>query len=109
MNKLNQKTKDWIKIITIILIIGLVWLFIKLVFFGEKLNEYGASLDTMDQRKQQYTTQNPNATSEQVDAAFEKGLSDIEQRKAFYKIDNPWASDKDAERALDKAYNNLWS
>ena len=58
----------------------------------------------MDQRKQEYKKNNPNASKSEMDAAFSKGIKNLEKWGEDYKRDHPGSTDSDVE----KAWNDAW-
>jgi uncharacterized protein YpmS len=98
---MNKRTKN---ILWIVFVIIALLLLARYVFFPEKFTERSEWLERIEDRQTQYKIDNPNATKEEMDQAFEAGINNLEARKEDYKANNPWATDADA----DQAFNEAW-
>lgn len=92
------------KVILGVLIFIILALLARYVIFAEKFNEWGAGLNRISEWEEEYRRNNPNATKEEVDAAFKSSIFNITVWKEKYKQENPGATDADA----DAAFNAAW-
>ena len=84
----------------------LVLLLARYVIFEEQFEDWGQGLERVGEWEQDYRAQNPGATDEEVDAAFESGIADLRVWMERYKRENPGATDADAEAAFNAAWSN---
>lgn len=101
----KNSTTQTIVIIVLVLVVG--WLLARFVFFKDQADQFGTDLKKLDQREQQYKADNPWATDEQVDSAFDEGMEGMKQRKATYMANNPWATEEQADAAMDAAFKSM--
>ncbi|HEY0980297.1 MAG TPA: hypothetical protein VGE18_02730 [Candidatus Paceibacterota bacterium] len=94
------------KVLVGILIIIVIALLARYVVFKEKFDEWGAGLQRIEDWQTEYKQKNPNASKEEMDAAFEAGMDNITEWKAEYKRDNPGATDAEADAAFSAMWNN---
>lgn len=94
------------KIIITILTIIVLALLARYVVFKEKFDEMGAGLQRIENWQNDYKAKNPNATKEEMDAAFDGGMANMKVWKEKYKQDNPNATDADADAALKAQFSN---
>ena len=97
-----NKTKS----LRILLYIGIAVILLGALYFifQKDIQKFGDWLERMDERKQEYKRNNPNASKSEMDAAFSKGINDLEKRKEWYQKDNPDATESD----IEKAWNDAW-
>ncbi len=94
------------KIIIGVLVVIVLALLARYVVFAEQFDEWGAGLERISDWEENYRREHPNATDEEVDAAFEAGIANIKVWKEQYKRDNPGATDADADAAFNAAWGN---
>lgn len=88
----------------IVLVLIVIWLLARYVFFKTQIEERSAWLQRIGEWKQNYKTQHPTATDAETDAAFNKWINDLWKRKAQYKAEHPWSTDADADAAFNAAF-----
>jgi len=91
-------------VIWILLVIIAALLLVRYVLFPENFAERSAWLQRIQDRQTQYKIDNPNATKQEMDKAFEEDVNSLKAWKEDYKANNPWATDADA----DQAFNEAW-
>jgi len=87
-----------------LLVIVLVALLARYVVFKEQFDEWGEGLERVGEWEDNYRAENPNATDEEVGAAFSAGIENITVWKEQYKQDNPGATDAEADAAFEAAW-----
>lgn len=92
-----------ITLITVATLVVLT-LFARYVVFREQFEEWGEGLQRIEDWQTQYKKDHPDATKDEMDAAFEEGIRVIGEWKAQYKRDHPGATDADA----DAAFEAMW-
>lgn len=90
-------------LIAIIILIALGFI-ARYTILKDKFDQWGAGLEKIGAWQTNYKKDHPNATKEEMDAAFNSGMANIGVWKAEYKKNNPGASDADA----DTAFNAAW-
>ncbi len=91
------------KIIIGILVVVVVLLSIR-VIFDSKFDKFGKDLESLDQWKQNYLKEHPDATDAEVDKAFEEGMDGLVKWKADYLKEHPGATDEE----IDEAFKRAW-
>lgn len=99
--KKNGTAKNVAIVVLSLLVIGLL---ARYVFFKDQVEARWAWLQRIEDWKQTYKTQHPNATDAEMDAAFKQSINDLSKWKADYKASHPWSTDADA----DAAFNAAW-
>ena len=89
-----------------LLVITVLVLLARFVVFEEQFNEWGEDLERVGEWQDNYRAENPDATDEEVDAAFDAGIENITVWKEQYKKDNPGATDAEADAAFEAAWEN---
>lgn len=89
-------------ILVVIILAGLA----RYVIFADQFNEWGAGLERISDWEEKYRNEHPNATDEEVDAAFKAGMANITVWMEQYKQEHPGATDADAEAAFNAAWGN---
>lgn len=89
-----------------VLVIIVLALFARYVVFKEQFNEWGDGLERVGEWEDNYRTENPNASDEEVEAAFDSGIAEITLWKERYKQENPGATDAEADAAFEAAWDN---
>jgi hypothetical protein len=92
------------KIVLGILIVIILALLARYVVFAEQFNEWGAGLERVSEWEADYRRQYPNATEEEVRAAFKAGIANITVWKERYKQDHPGTTDAEADAAFKAAW-----
>lgn len=102
----NTKKNHTIKIVLVSLGV-LVALFVlaRYVVFKNEFEEFGDGLERIEQWQTEYKRNNPEASKEEMDAAFRAGIEDLDKWKLDYMAANPGATEEDAEAE----FNRLWS
>jgi hypothetical protein len=96
-----SKTSKTIIIILVIIVVGLLS---RYVIFKNQIDAWGQGLDRISAWQTDYKKQHPNATKEEMDAAFNSGIDNIQKWKDDYKVQNPNATDAE----VDAAFNATW-
>ncbi|MGL5830791.1 MAG: hypothetical protein ACRCZE_01435 [Candidatus Altimarinota bacterium] len=91
-------------LIAIVVLVG-GFLLCRYVFFAEAFDKWGEGLENISEWQENYKAENPEATKEQMDAAFSQGIADLEKWRADYKAANPGATEEDVDAAWRKAWN----
>lgn len=91
-------------LIGIVAVIAVI-LLARYVVFAKQFEDWGAGLQRIEDWQTQYKKDYPDATKEEMDAAFEEGIRAIGEWKAQYKRDHPGATDAEADAAFDAAWN----
>lgn len=73
--------------------------------FKEAIDEWGAGLERIGAWEDQYRRENPDATDEEVDAAFRAGIANIEAWQADYKAKHPNATDAEVNAAFEAMWD----
>ncbi len=94
------------KILLGVLIVIALALLARYVVFADQFEEWGAGLERIGEWEQDYRANNPDATDEEVDAAFKSDMAQISLWMERYKAENPGATDADAEAAFNAAWGN---
>ena len=84
-----------------VLALGLVY-----AIFQKDINEYGDGLERIGERQDNYKKDNPNATKEEMDDAWNNGMDGLKKWSDDYKRDHPGATDADVEKAWNDAWGN---
>jgi len=100
---MKKDTSKNVMIAVLLLIVALVLL--RYTVFSEKIDQRREGLQNIQTWEDQYRADHPNATDEEVDAAFRSSIDALQERKDNYKKEHPGATDEDA----DKAFNDAWS
>lgn len=90
-------------VIIILLILVVLVLLARFVFFKDKIDEIWAWLQRIETWKQDYKIQNPDATDEQIDQAWEDSIRSLEERQENYRKENPGATQEEIDQAWDDA------
>lgn len=99
---MNSTTKN-VLIAIVVIIVALV--LARYTIFKDAIDEWGAGLERIGAWEDQYRRENPDATDEQVDAAFRAGIANIEVWKAQYKKDHPEATDAEVNAAFEAMWD----
>ena len=97
---MSPKTQTIVILILSLVIVGLLARF---VIFKERFDDRGESLERLGERRDEYRRKNPNATDQEIDAAWEQGMDNLKQRRDDYKAEHPDASEADIDAARDAA------
>ena len=87
-------------VVVVLLLVG------RYVIFKEQFEEWGEGLERVGEWEDNYRAENPDATDEEVDAAFRAGIENITVWKEQYKRDNPGTTDAEADAAFEAAWEN---
>lgn len=82
-----------------LLVLGIVY-----AVFQDDIQDFGKWLERVGERQENYKKENPNATKQEMDNAFNDGINSLQKWSDDYKADHPGASDADVE----KAWNDAW-
>lgn len=93
------------KVLLALVIIVLLAAFARYVVFADQFNEWGAGLERISDWEAGYRAEHPDATDEEVDAAFKAGIANITVWKQQYKQQHPGATDADADTAFNAAWD----
>lgn len=88
----------------VVLIIVAAFLLCRYVLFAEAFDKWGEGLENISKWQQDYKAEHPDATKEQMDAAFSQGIANLEKWRADYKAANPGATDEEVDAAWKKAW-----
>lgn len=91
-------------ILIAIAVVVAVVLLARFVVFKEQFEEWGEGLERISDWEDTYRRENPDATDEQVDAAFKAGIANIAVWKANYKKDHPDATDAEVDAAFQALF-----
>lgn len=101
-----QSKKRVLKIILVIaLILATAGILARFVIFKTQFAEFGDGLARIEQWQTEYKKTHPNASKEEMDAAFRTGIDNIAKWKAEYKAAHPGTTDAEA----DAEFNRLWN
>ncbi len=92
-------------ILAIVLILVAAGALARFVIFKTQFEQWGAGLERIEQWQTEYKKTHPNASKEEMDAAFRTGIDNITKWKAEYKAAHPGATDAEA----DAEFNRLWN
>ena len=102
----NPKKNQTLKIILIVIgVIIIAFVLARYVVFKSQFEEFGAGIQRIEQWQTEYKRTHPDATKEEMNAAFKSGIDNLSQWKTDYKNANPGATDAEA----DAAFNELWN
>ncbi len=101
----QRKWKTWQIILIVLIAIIAIATIARYTFLRSKFDDWGAGLQRIEEWQTEYKKQNPNATKEEMNAAFREGISNIEKWKEDYKAKNPGATDADADAVLNALWN----
>lgn len=73
--------------------------------FKDAVDEWGEGLERIGAWEDQYRQQNPNATDEEVDAAFRAGIANIEAWQEQYRREHPGATEAEMNAAFEAMWN----
>lgn len=90
-------------IIGIVAVIAVI-LLARYVVFAKQFEDWGAGLQRIEDWQTQYKKDHPDATKEEMDAAFDAGIANLKVWKEQYKKDHPGSTDADAEAAFNAAW-----
>ena len=94
------------KIVLGVLAVIVLLIIARYTVFADQFDEWGAGVERISEWEQEYRSKNPNATDEEVDAAFDAGIANIKIWMEQYKQEHPGATDADAEAAFNAAWGN---
>ncbi len=94
------------KVILAVVALILIAIVARYTVFADEFNEWGAGLERISEWEEDYRAKNPNATDEEVDAAFRSGMASITVWIEQYKQEHPGATDAEAEAAFNAAWDN---
>ncbi|MFN7160547.1 MAG: hypothetical protein ACK4NC_02965 [Candidatus Gracilibacteria bacterium] len=90
-----------------ILVIATIFLLSRYVFFKPQFDKWEQDLNNLATWEQEYRLTHPNATDEEVDAAFKTGIAGMEQWKKEYKASHPTATDAEVDQALRSSFEEF--
>jgi hypothetical protein len=93
-----QKIGMWIVIIVAVLLLC------RFVIFKKQFDAWGEGLQRIGSWQDQYKKDHPEATKEEMDAAFKTGVDNIAVWKSQYKQEHPQATNAEADAAFDAAW-----
>lgn len=104
MNTIKSHRNVYLIIIVLlgVLVVGLLSRF---VFFSTYFDKLDQGLQNIIEWQDNYKAEHPDATKEEMDAAFRAGIDNLEKWKIEYKAKNPGATDAEADAALDALFN----
>ena len=97
--------KKYKNTIIVILSILLIILLIRFVIFKNQFEKLGEGLKRVDIWQENYKKEHPDATKQDMDAAFKAGITNIDVWQENYKKEHPDATDED----VSTAFNNAWN
>lgn len=92
------------KLLTGILILAIIGLLARFIFFKEQIDEWEKGLERMEQWKEDYREDHPNASKDEVENALKDSLDNLGQWREDYKKAHPDAT----EEEIDQAWNEAW-
>ncbi len=75
------------------------------VIFKEKFEEIGAGLERIGAWQENYKRDNPGATEEEMDAAFEASIANLKAWQAKYKGEHPNATKAEMDAAFSAQFS----
>lgn len=78
----------------------------RFVLFREQFDNWSAGLERIGQWQDNYKTEHPEATKDQMDTQFRISIEALEKWKADYKAGHPNATDAEVSAAFDAAWAN---
>lgn len=90
--------------IFVLLVIFVAVLFARFVVFKEQFDNMGEGLERVAAWQEQYMKDHPDATKEQMDAAFDASIAELKVWQAQYKKDHPNATQEEMNAAFSAAW-----
>jgi len=94
------------KILISVLVIVILGLLARFVIFKKQFEDMDARFDSMTTWQENYRSEHPDATKEQMDAAFNAGIANIKVWQAQYKKDHPDATKAEMDAAFSAMFKN---
>jgi len=94
---MKSALKTTLIVLVVIIALGLL---ARYVFFKEQFEEWGQGLERITEWQEDYRRDHPDATDEEVDAAFNAGIANIEVWQANYKKGHPNATKEEIDAAF---------
>ncbi len=104
INHITMVKSSGKNILIVILVVVILLLLGRYVFFRDQIEEWGAWLERIGQWQENYRAENPGATDEEVDAAFQRGIESLEEWKENYKREHSDATDEEVNAAFEAAW-----
>lgn len=86
------------------LIVIAILLLVRFVIFKEQFDNWGEGLDRIGSWETEYKKNNPGATKEDMDNAFDSNMESLKKWQDTYKKDHPDATDVE----VDAAFKASW-
>lgn len=94
------------KIIIAVLVIIILILLARFVIFKTQIDAWELGLQRIDTWEAQYKSEHPNASKQEIDAAFKSGIQNMSDWKDQYKKDHPDATDTEVDAAFNSSFNS---
>jgi hypothetical protein len=99
---MNSTTRN---ILIVVAVLAALVLLARYVVFKEQFEEAGAGLERVGAWQDSYRAEHPDATDEEVDAAFRAGIANIEVWQARYKQEHPEATKAEMDAAFSAQFS----
>ncbi len=90
--------------IIVLLVVLVAVLLARFVVFKEQFDQMGEGLQRIETWENDYRRANPDATDEQVDAAFEAAIANLKVWQAQYMKDHPDATKAEMDAAFSAMF-----
>lgn len=95
------KTQKTLMVILIILVVGLL---ARLVFFKDQFDKWSEGLNNVSTWQKQYKAEHPNATKEDMNNAFDENMTKLKEWQDQYKVEHPGATDAEVDAAFNAQF-----
>lgn len=93
------------KILMTALIVVVVVLVARFVVFKSQFDKWGEGLERVDSWQNDYKAEHPNATTEDMNKDFDKGMANLKVWQDKYKSEHPNATDVEMNTAFEAQWN----
>lgn len=92
-------------VLIVVAVLAALLLLARYVVFKDAFEEWGAGLERVGAWQDDYRKEHPDATDEEVDAAFKAGIANLAVWRERYKQQHPEATDADIDAAFSAQFS----